>query len=136
MHEQTGGEAAIQLERHIGWLEWAEQHPGVVLLGALAMAILAHGYTQRPAAMVNTAQMEQRIEQEVNSRLGEAVTKAVAAAEARQDQRIAQAVATAEQRFDAQYGRALADAQQMTAYYREQNARFMVASNSGLRSSQ
>jgi anti-sigma factor RsiW len=109
---------------------------GFASAAVLAMAILAHGYAQRPAAPVNTAQMEQRIEQEVNSRLGEAATKAVAAAEVRQNQRVAQALATAEQRFDAQYRGALSDARQMAAYYREQNARFMVASNSGLRSTQ
>ncbi|HMD85552.1 MAG TPA: hypothetical protein VKO18_12735 [Terriglobia bacterium] len=38
---EQGGEAAIQLARHAGWFNWAERHPGVVLLGALVMAILA-----------------------------------------------------------------------------------------------
>ena len=41
MHEQVPGKAAFQLEPHTGWFNWAERHPGVVLLGALVMAILA-----------------------------------------------------------------------------------------------
>lgn len=41
MREQAAGEEAVRIERHTGWLEWAGRHPGVVLLGALAMAILA-----------------------------------------------------------------------------------------------
>ena len=40
MREQTD-EPAIKSERHTGWLNWAGQHPGVLLLGALVMAILA-----------------------------------------------------------------------------------------------
>lgn len=101
----------------------------------LAGAIFVHAYA-RPAATIDTAQMEQRIEQEVSNRVGLAVTKAVAAAEQQQDQRIAQAVATAEQRFDKQYRGALSDAQQVVAYYRDQNARYQVASNSSTRNGQ
>jgi hypothetical protein len=41
MREQGDGEAAMQLERPTGWFNWAKRHPGVVLLGALLMAILA-----------------------------------------------------------------------------------------------
>jgi hypothetical protein len=41
MHDQAGNKSAIQLERHTRWFKWAERHPGVVLLSALAMAILA-----------------------------------------------------------------------------------------------
>jgi hypothetical protein len=41
MREQTDGKAAIESERHTGWFNWAERHPGVVLLGALVMGILA-----------------------------------------------------------------------------------------------
>ena len=95
----------------------------------LAAAIFVHAYARPAAAPPNTAQAEQRIEQEVNARVDAAVTKAVAAVEQRQDQRIAQAVATAEQRFDAQYRRALSDARQMADYYRDQTAKFEVASN-------
>jgi hypothetical protein len=41
MHNQTDGKAAIPLEPLSGLLNWAKQHPGFVLLGALAVAILA-----------------------------------------------------------------------------------------------
>jgi len=40
MHEQAGGKAANHLERR-GWFNWAGRHPGVELLGALVVAILA-----------------------------------------------------------------------------------------------
>jgi hypothetical protein len=41
MSEQATGQATSQLGRLSGWFNWAERHPGVVLLGALVMAILA-----------------------------------------------------------------------------------------------
>jgi hypothetical protein len=41
MHKKASGRAAIQVEHHAGWFNWARRHPGVVLLSALAMAILA-----------------------------------------------------------------------------------------------
>ena len=109
---------------------------GFASAAMLAAAIFVHAYARPAAAPVDTAQMEQRIEQQVDARVGAAVTKAVASAEERQDQRIQQAVATAEQRFDAQYQRALADARQMADYYRDQNAKFEVASNNASRSGQ
>jgi len=109
---------------------------GFASAAVLAAAIFVHAYARPAAAPVDTAQMEQRIENEVNGRVDAAVTKAVAATEQRQDQRIAQAVATAEQRFDAQYRGAISDARQVAAYYRDQNARYQVASNSGTRASQ
>ncbi|HLG99957.1 MAG TPA: zf-HC2 domain-containing protein [Bryobacteraceae bacterium] len=109
---------------------------GFASAALLAAAIFVHAYARHAAPAVNTAEIEQRIEQQVNARIGAAVTQAVAAAEQRQDQRIAQAVTTAEQRFDAQYRSELANAHQMADYYRDQNARFMVASNNAARSSQ
>ena len=102
----------------------------------LAAAIFVHAYARPAAAPVNTAEMEQRIEQQVNARIGIAATQAVAAAEKHQDERIQQAVANAEQRFDAQYRNELANAHQMADYYRDQNARFMVAANNASRSGQ
>jgi anti-sigma factor RsiW len=102
---------------------------GFASAALLAGAIFVHAYARPVAAPVDTAQMERRIEQQVDARVGAAVTKAVAAAEQRQDQRIEQAVATAEQHFDSQYRGALSDAHQTAAYYRDLNARFMVASN-------
>lgn len=109
---------------------------GFASAGVLAIAIFVHAYARPAAAPVNTAEVEQRIEQQVNARIGAAVTQAVAAAEQRQDQRIEQAVAKAEQRFDAQYRNELASAHQMADYYRDQNARFMVAANNASRSAQ
>jgi anti-sigma factor RsiW len=109
---------------------------GFASAAVLAAAIFAHAYARPAAAPVDTARMEQRIEQEVSGRVDAAVTKAVAATEQRQDQRIAQAVATAEQHFDAQYRGAISDARQVAEYYRDQNARYQVASNSGTRASQ
>jgi len=41
MHEQANGKAANQHKPQTGWFNWAERHPGIVLLGALAMALLA-----------------------------------------------------------------------------------------------
>jgi len=109
---------------------------GFASAALLAAAIFVHAYARPAAAPVDTARMEQRIQQQVDARVGAAVTKAVAAAEERQDQRITQAVATAQQRFDAQYQRALVDARQMADYYRDQNAKFEVASNNAARSGQ
>ena len=109
---------------------------GFASAAVLAAAILVHAYAHPAIAPVDTARIEQRIEQQVDARVGAAVTKAVAAAEQRQDERFAQAVATAEKRFDAQYQRALADARQMADYYRDQNAKFEVASSSAARSGQ
>jgi anti-sigma factor RsiW len=101
---------------------------GLASAALLAMAIFVHAYA-RPAAPVDTAQMEQRIERQVDARVSVAVTKAVAAVEQRQDQRIAQAVATAEQRFDSQYRGALSDAHQTAVYYRDQTEKFLMATN-------
>jgi hypothetical protein len=41
MSEQAEGKSATPREQHIGCFAWAERHPGVVLLSALAMAVLA-----------------------------------------------------------------------------------------------
>jgi hypothetical protein len=41
MYNQTDRNAAIQLKPRTGWFNWAEQHPGWVVLGALVVAILA-----------------------------------------------------------------------------------------------
>ena len=109
---------------------------GFASAAMLAAAIFVYAYARPAAAPANTAELEQRIEQQVNARVGAAVTQAVAAAEQRQDARIEQAVAKAELRFDAQYRNELANAHQMADYYRDQNARFMVAANNASRSGQ
>ena len=41
MREQAADKPPTESERHTGWFNWAGRHPGVVLLGALVMAILA-----------------------------------------------------------------------------------------------
>jgi len=41
MREQGVGKPAMQPERRAGWFHWAERHPGILLLGALVMAMLA-----------------------------------------------------------------------------------------------
>jgi len=41
MREQGVGKPAMQPERRAGWFHWAERHPGILLLGALVMAIIA-----------------------------------------------------------------------------------------------
>jgi hypothetical protein len=40
MREQSSGNVAAHRETYTGWFDWAERHLGVVLLGALVMAIL------------------------------------------------------------------------------------------------
>jgi hypothetical protein len=50
MDIQSHGQPARPQERHTGWLEWAEQHPGFVLLGALVVAILAF---RRPSRAID-----------------------------------------------------------------------------------
>jgi hypothetical protein len=40
MQVLTAAKAALLLGKPIGWINWAGRHPGIVLLGALAMAIL------------------------------------------------------------------------------------------------
>lgn len=49
MREQTRGPAAIESESHTGWFYWTGRHPGVLLLGALVMAILALHESPRAA---------------------------------------------------------------------------------------
>jgi len=41
MRKQSSDEASIEPERHTGWFNWVAQHPGVVLLGALVISVLA-----------------------------------------------------------------------------------------------
>jgi anti-sigma factor RsiW len=99
----------------------------------LAAAILVHGFA-RPAGPVtpspiNTAQIEQRIENEVNARLDTAVAKAVSATEAKQSQQMATMLDAAEKRFESKRQNDLAVVQQAAEYYQNQTARLMVAAN-------
>jgi anti-sigma factor RsiW len=107
---------------------------GFASAAVLAVAILVHAFarpvvTQQVPGQVDTAQIEQRIEQEVNTRLDAAVAKAVSVAEARQDQRTTQILDAAEKRYEVQRRRDLADAQQAVDYYGQKLNRLLVASN-------
>lgn len=100
----------------------------------LAGAILVHGFT-RPqvspgtAQPVDTAQIEQRIEKEVNVRLDSAVAKAVSEAQAKQNLEFANVLNATEKRFEAQRQADLAPIQQAAEYYEKQMKRWEVALN-------
>ncbi|MGB9605569.1 MAG: anti-sigma factor family protein [Bryobacteraceae bacterium] len=71
----------------------------------LALAIMAHGWFQRPAApvaQVDTAAIEQRLRAEFKRQLESAVREAVARAEARQQEHVRQAVAAAQRQWEFQ----------------------------------
>jgi Putative zinc-finger len=106
---------------------------GLVSAALLAAAIFAHGFA-RPAVpatppVVNTAQIEQRIEREVNARLDLAVAKAVSATEARETQQMASMMEAVEKRFETKRQTDLAEVHQATRYLQNQTARLMVAAN-------
>ena len=41
MDEKINGKAANSRKPQAGWLNWAQQHPGCVMLGALVVALVA-----------------------------------------------------------------------------------------------
>jgi hypothetical protein len=41
MLDQTNGQETIQDKQHMEWLRWAERHPGIMLMGALVVTIVA-----------------------------------------------------------------------------------------------
>lgn len=104
----------------------------------LAAAILVHA-SVRPtpapvvASKIDTVQVEQRIQQEVNARLqgavSEAVTRAVSEADGRREQKFAQMLDAAEKRYEIQRRVDLAAVQQTVRYYDQQMGRLIVASN-------
>jgi hypothetical protein len=108
---------------------------GFASAALLAAAILVHGFSvngfARPAttATVNTAQIEQRIEHEVNARLDTSVAKAVSATEARETERMASMLDAAEKRFESKRQADLAAVQQVAQYYQKKTAQLMVAVN-------
>jgi hypothetical protein len=110
---------------------------GFASAALVAAAILVHAYA-RPAAApnVDTAQIEQRIERDVNARLEDAVARAVSETMAREDQKIAGALTAAEKRYEFQRQSDLAAAQQTIAYYEKKMNRWLVASNEDTRSGQ
>jgi len=108
----------------------------------LAAAILAHAYIRpvtSPApvqATLDSTQIEQRVEREVNARLEATVAKAVRDSEARQSQEFAQVLSVTEKRFEAKRQTDLAVAQQAARYFEQQSARMMVAMNDSARPGQ
>jgi anti-sigma factor RsiW len=98
---------------------------GFASAALLAAAIVAHGFSVNgparqiaAAPTVNTAQIEQRIEREVNNRLDALV--------AQQRQQTAIMLDAAEKRIET---KRQADLQQVAQYYQKQTARLMVAMN-------
>jgi anti-sigma factor RsiW len=122
---------------------WFEKlwHSGPVLgfasAAILAAAIVVHAFA-RPVAVptVDSAQMEQRIERDVNARLEGAVAKAVSETIAREDQKISMVLNAAEKRYEFQRQSDLAAAQQSIAYYQQKMNRWLVASNDDARRGQ
>lgn len=104
--------------------------PAAVLSGA----ILVHAFT-RPQLIplapspIDTAKIEQRIEQEVNARVEAVVTKSIHETEARQEQKFASVLDAAEKRYELQRRADLAAVQQTIRYYDQQMGRMIVASN-------
>jgi anti-sigma factor RsiW len=101
---------------------------GFASAALLAIAIVAHGFARPvPLSTANTAQMEQRIEAQVNAGLDAAVAKAVAASETRQTAEFAKTMKAAELQRKSD----LANFQQVADYYHMQMSRLEVASNAG-----
>ena len=100
----------------------------------LAAAILVHGFA-RPAGAppvtptVDTAQIEQRIEREVNARLDTVVAKAVSDAQAKQSAEFAKVLDASEKRFEARRQTDLATVQQAAKYYEQKMSRWEIALN-------
>ena len=111
---------------------------GLASAAILAAAILVHGFARprqmvSPATTLDTARIEQRIQDEVGKRVTDAVAKAVAESEARQGRQTAQMLEAAEKRLDQQRKTDLVAIQQVTRYYDQQMNKLMVASNDLLR---
>jgi hypothetical protein len=101
---------------------------GFASAAVLAAAILVHGFEARPvtppaASPVDQAQIERRVDA--------AVAKAVNEAQAKQTDEFAKVLNATENRFELQRQSDLAIVQQAADYYRNQLARFEVASNQG-----
>jgi hypothetical protein len=113
------------------WQAMWRSGPAMGFAGAalLAAAIVLHAYA-RPvntaAPPVNTAQIEQRIERDVNAR----VDAAVRAAQARQSAEFAGVLAAAEKRYEIERRADLETVRQTARYYGQQMGRLMMASNS------
>jgi len=98
----------------------------------LAAAILTYGFTRSVVAVtpaVDTAQIEQRIEREVNARLEAVVAKAVSDAQSRQAAEFAKVLDATEKRFETRRQADLATVQQAAEYYEKQMSRWEIALN-------
>ena len=107
---------------------------GFASAAVLAAAILAHGLARPvagPAAAppVDTAQIEQRIEREVNARLDAVVQKSVSDAQAKQATDFAKVLDATEKRFETRRQADLATVQQAAKYYEQKMSRWEIAFN-------
>jgi anti-sigma factor RsiW len=109
---------------------------GFASAALLAAAILAHGFarpvapatgTSVAAVQVDTAQIERRVEAQVNARVDAAVAKAVNEVQVKQTAELAKVLNAAEVQRKAD----LATFQQAADYYEKQVHRYEVASNVG-----
>jgi anti-sigma factor RsiW len=96
---------------------------GFASAALLAAAILAHGFARPP--VVDAAQIEKRIESQVDARVQAAVNEA----QAKQSADFAKVLNATEHRFETQRQEDLATVQQAAEYYQKQLARMEVASN-------
>jgi anti-sigma factor RsiW len=98
---------------------------GFASAALLAAAILVHGFEARPVnPVIDAAQIEKKIESQLSAR----VEAAVSQAQAKQAAEFAKVMNATESRFELQRQADLANVQQ-AEYYRNQLARFEVASN-------
>jgi anti-sigma factor RsiW len=109
---------------------------GFVGAGLLACAILVHAFVQRPAVAVPppaVVQVDQAtIERLVNERIGDAVTKAVAAVEARQQTKTVELLQAAERKYDLDRRATIeAIAAQTSMIQRMQSRDYALANNLG-----
>ena len=107
---------------------------GLASAALLAAAIFVHAFARpigSPPATptIDTAQIEQRIEREVNARMDAAVGKAVSDAQARQSDEFSKVLAATTKRFEDQRKADLATVQQAAQYYEKQMGRWQIAFN-------
>jgi len=112
---------------------------GFASAAVLAAAILVHAFAQQPrlapqpqaasVAVLSAAQIEQRIDAQVNGRLHTAVAQAVAESESRQAVKTAALLQAAEKRRDFERKADLLAVQDTIRYYEKMAGRMMVASN-------
>jgi anti-sigma factor RsiW len=107
---------------------------GFASAALLAAAILVHAFarpvaTQGAMPTVDTAQIEQRIQREVNARLDDVIAKSVSEAEAKQAAEFSKVLNATEKRFATQRQADLATVQQAAKYYEQKMSRWEVALN-------